>query len=79
LRRDGTGGDGRRGDVREDRFGVSGSNIIGFDSAGDLIRALRESGRKQRGERPLFEIEARAATSRYWAQRLRWLRRRRRA
>ncbi len=29
--------------------------------------------------RPIPEIEARAATSRYWAQRLRWLRRRGRA
>lgn len=35
--------------------------------------------RRMLGARPLPEIRARAATSRYWAQRLRWLRKRGRA
>ena len=63
-------------------FGVSARNIV--DLYAPSVRAVTRRNnirwtRAVRRLRPICEIEHRAATSRYWAQRLRWLRRRGRA
>lgn len=63
-------------------FGVSDRNIVDLNAP--AVRAvIRRNNirwnRAVRRLRPICEIEHRAATSRYWAQRLRWLRKRGRA
>ena len=69
---------------REDRFGFDGPNIIGEMTdprvvIRDFVRATRKMSVMYGMCLSIEEIRARAATSRYWAQRLRWLKRRGRA
>lgn len=74
--------------TQAERFNFDGAFCVWTSNGrGEVLGTDRGDGkliafatvRDYRGARTIPEIEARAATSRYWAQRLRWLRERGRA